>query len=62
MDSRDVANDCPGVTEVNTNTLDLIMDQGADVGRKDMFEMCLKIQLRRSKEQMNDRGEPTGVR
>ena len=42
MDSRDVANDCPGATVVDINTLDLITDQGADVGRKRLLRRLLK--------------------
>ena len=43
MDSRDVANDCPGATEVDTNTLDLILDQGADIGRKRFVEKIVSL-------------------
>ena len=46
VDSRDVANDCPDATKVETNTLDLIIDQGSDIGRKDMLKICLKVCLK----------------
>ena len=42
MDSREVAKDCPGATGVDTNTLDLIEDQGADVGRKRLVEEAVE--------------------